>query len=274
VSILLAFVLKGDTVWRRVVLVFSAFSAAFTILMTHVGLILALPRPYTLLQFSYRLEAYILFGLCAAVVATLALARTWARRWRMWSWTAIVVVIASGVGAVQQVDAYPRGDEYPGVVHPDRYFAFNPQHQPPFGGGLGDYNDATLPLVEPAGTPNGLIFPTVIHDEKVTVPVNFPGGTLVHTNLLGAPYLVSVKGAQVVGHDKSGFMVLEIDAPKGLHPQVTLSRSGRLPVALGRLVTHLALIVLALYLVAGLFWRYGRGAFGRRLERPSAVPRG
>jgi hypothetical protein len=254
-SILISLILRGDAVWRRVLWVLSVLSTVFAVLMTHTSLLLALPRPYTLLQFSYRLETYVLLGLSGAVLATLVLARSWPRRWRMWSWTAIVVLIASGVGAVQQVDSYPRGDSHPGVVEPDRYVVFNPDHQPPFTGGLGDYNDASLPLSEPPGTPIGIFFPTVIYNEKVTISVKLPAGVLVHTNLTGAPYLVSVTGAKVVGRDKSGDMVLEINAAKSSRQQITLSRSNRLPVVLGRLVTRFALALLVLLLAACLIRR-------------------
>ena len=252
-SVVISFALGSGGVWRRVLCIFSGFTLVVAVLMTHTGLLLALPRPYTLLQFSYRLETYVLLGLCGAVLATLMLARTWPRRLRAWSWTfAAVVIGASVVGAVHQVDSYPRGAEAPGVVVPDRYSVFDPAHQPPFTGGLGDYTDATLPVVEPVGTPIGVAFPTVSHDEKVTIPVKLPAGVLVHTNLTGAPYFVSVTGAKVVGRDKSGDMVLEMDEAGSSHQQITLTRSGRLPVVLGRLLTRLALVVLALYLLVGL----------------------
>lgn len=264
-SLLISFALRAGGAWRRVVCVFSAFTIGFAVLMTHPGLLVALPRPYSLLQFSYRLETYVLLGLCGAVLATLMLVRRWPRPWRIWSWTVVIVLIASGVGAVQQVDGYPRGAEDPGVVVPDRYAVFNSTDQPPFTGGLGDYSDASLPVVEPAGTPIGITFPTAIHDEKVTIPVKLPPGVLVHTNLTGAPYLVSVTGAKVVGRDQSGRMVLEIYPARNSRQQITLSRSNRLPVALGRLLTRVALIVLALYAFVGLFLRFGRTAGKRSL---------
>lgn len=255
-SIVISFALRSGGPWRRILCIFSGLTVVFALLMTHTDLLLALPRPYTLLQFSYRLETYMLIGLCGAVLTGLMLVRIWPRRWRAASWTLLVlVVIASGVGAVQQVDSYPRGAEDPGVVVPDRYSVFDPMHQPPFTGGLGDYTDATLPVVEPAGTPIGVSFPTLIHDEKVTIPVTLPSGVLVHTNLTGAPYLVSVTGARVVGRDKSGDMVLEIDATGSSRRQITLTRSNRLPVVLGRLLTRLALVVLALYALVGLLSR-------------------
>ncbi len=71
-----------DGAWRRFLWVVSALGVLFAVVMTHPDLILDLPHPYTLLQFSYRLETYLLLGLCGAVLATLVLVRHWPRRWR------------------------------------------------------------------------------------------------------------------------------------------------------------------------------------------------
>jgi hypothetical protein len=251
-SVAISLVVRGSTTWRRVLWVFAALGVVFAVLMTHVGLILDLPRPYTLLQFSYRLETYVLIAVSGSAVAILVLARSWPGRWRLWSWTALIVLIVSAIGAIQQVDSYPRGGGFPGVVVPDRYRVFEPP-QPPFSGGLGDYNDASLPLVEPGGTPLGIVFPTTIHGEMVSLNVDLPAHALVHTNLTGAPYLVAVSGAKVVGHDKSGDMVLEL-GPGASHV-VTLQRSSRLPVELGRILSRVALVFLLLLLLAGLIGR-------------------
>jgi hypothetical protein len=252
-SVAISLVVRGSATWRRVLWVFAAIGVLFAVLMTHVGLILDLPRPYTLLQFSYRLETYVLVAVSGSAVAILLLARSWPGRWRLWPWTALIVLIVSAVGAVQQVDSYPRGAGLPGVVVPDRYTLFEPP-QPPFSGGLSDYNDASLPLVEPSGTPRSIAFPTTIHNEKVSLTVAAPPHALVHTNLTGAPYLVAVSGAKVVGRDQSGYMVLEV-GPGASHV-VTLQRSSRLPVTLGRILSRVALVFLLLLLLAALFIRW------------------
>ena len=78
---------------------------------------------------------------------------------------------------------------------------------------------------------------------------DYPTGQLVHTNLTGAPYLVKVTGAKVVGRDQSGDMVLAVGPGNGGVHRITLSRSDRLPVVLGRWVTRLALLALLLQLI-------------------------
>jgi hypothetical protein len=247
-----------ERAWTRVLWILGGLTVAFGVVMTHPGLILSLPRPYTLLQFSYRLETYVLLGLCASLLVTLVLSRDWPRRWRVGLQTSLVVVlIGSAVGAIQQVDAYPKGANHPIVVVPDRYVVFAPNNQPPVtAGALGDYDDASLPLVNPASAV-GLEFPSArIRREKVTVAVDLPAGEIVHTNLAGAPYMVSVTGARVLGRDPSGHIVLQLQGAAREAPRkVSLSRSGRLPVLAGRAITLAAMVLLLIGFAALLTWR-------------------
>ncbi len=59
--------------WIRVLLICAALTTFLIVLMTHAGLILALPRAYATLQFSYRLESYVLLALSGTVLAALVL---------------------------------------------------------------------------------------------------------------------------------------------------------------------------------------------------------
>lgn len=224
--------------------------------MTHPELILDLPHPYTLVQFGFRLENYVLLGLSAAVLVILVLARGWTGRWRLWPWTAVIVLLAAGAGAVQQVDGYPRGTNHPPMaVAANRYVAFAPSGQPPVtAAGLGcrtgigcGYDDNTLPLTESSGLPE-ITFPiSAIHSDRITLPVDQPAGALVSTNLAGAPYFVDVTGAQAIGRDASGHIVLRLTASQGNSgQQISLSPSSSLPLVLGRVITLLALAFLAL----------------------------
>jgi len=244
--------------WRRVLWIVAGLTLVLGVVMTHAGLILALPRPYTLLQFAYRLETYVLLGLSASMLVILTLARSWPPRWRRGLWAATaVVLVGSAVGAIQQVDGYPKGSNRPIVVVPDRYVVFAASNQPPdTAGGLGDYDDASLPLVNPVGVPE-VDFPSDrIRGERVTIPVDLPVGEMVHTNLAGAPYMVSVTGARAVGRDPNGHIVLQVTAaPDHAHQQISLSLSHRLPVVLGRAITLAALAMLLLLLAGWLVRR-------------------
>jgi hypothetical protein len=250
---------RGDSAWRRVLWIVSGVSVLFAVLMTHPDLILDLPHPYTLVQFGFRLEDYVLLGLSAAVLVILVLARSRPGRWRLGSWTVVIVLVAAGAGAVQQVDGYPSGTSRPPYdVVADRHVVFAPNGEAPLTAGLGceprigcGYDDNTLPLIESEGLPE-VNFPiSAIHGDRVTLAVDQPVGALVGTNLAGAPYFVDVTGAQVIGRDPNGHIVLRVTAAKDHSgARISLSPSNRLPLVLGRAITLLALAFLAVASVA------------------------
>ncbi len=99
--------------WVRLLAIFEVATVAIIVLMTHAGLLLALPKPYTLLQFSYRLEGDVLMTVTAAVLVVLVAVRSNAPRLRWWAWTIAPVLIVSVLGGVEQVMAYPRSTAAP-----------------------------------------------------------------------------------------------------------------------------------------------------------------
>jgi hypothetical protein len=262
---------RGDDAWRRALWIVAAIGLLLAIMMTHPGVILDLPHPFILLQFTYRLESYVLLCVTAATLCALVLYRHWPRRWRLALRAGIVaVLIASGIGAIQQLYNYPhgRGVGASNTVISDRYATFANSEQPPIStGGLTDYNDVSLPLVNPAGAPQVEFPSSGVRNDHVTIQIDQPPGELIDTNLAGAPYLVSVTGARVVGRDPTGHMVMQVTAaqsPSG--EQISLSRSSRLPVVLGRTVTMLALVFLTLGLAALLTHRVWAVFAERRLH--------
>ncbi len=239
--------------WGRVLLVCAVFTAAMTVLMTHAGLILALPRYYATLQFSYRLESYILLGLCGTILAGLVIARSGGRRLRLWSWLLIPVLIVSIVGAGQQAAAHPQSSL-------DRYAELGRIYNyPRVGEELNDYLDLDLPiLAEPRAPRKTLIFaPSAVHDNRVSVVAeHLPPGQLVDTNLEGPPTLVKVSGAKIVGISPVGYDVLEVASSAGVSgalapvtpssATISVSPADSLPVVLGRILTLCALVALVL----------------------------
>ncbi len=266
VGIAMSLMRRSDATWRRILWLVSGLSVGFAVVMTHPGLILDLPRPYTRLQFGFRLEIYVVLGLSAAVLAILVLARSWPRRWRLGSWAATaIVLVAAGVGAVQQVNGYPTGTDYATrSIVPDRNVVFAPNAEPPItavglecrtGIGCG-YDDNSLPVAVTGGAAV-IDFPSsAIRNDRVTVPVDQPVGAVVGTNLAGAPYFVNVTGARVIGRDPFDHIVLLVTAAKDHSGQrISLSPANSVPVVLGRAITLLALAFLALLSVAGLVRR-------------------
>jgi hypothetical protein len=251
--------------WMRILLVISTVAVAIGVAMTHEGLLLALPRPYLQLQFSYRLESYVLLGVSGAVLAALALTRgagSGARRMRAWSWTLVPILIVSVVGAIQQTSSYPGGDQRRG--------AFSSYLKPPLGKwGWPDYLDIqpnTTPYaIGSTGQPREIAFPaTAVHDDRVSEVVHLRPGEKVYTNIAAAyPGMVHVTGARIVGIDAATDDVLEVDPGAGSGGQastrrgasvptetITVSQADSPPIVLGRLLTLVAVVVLAAELAA------------------------
>jgi hypothetical protein len=243
--------------WRRVLWIFAGAAIALGLLMTHPGLVLALPAPYALVQFGFRLETWVLLSLSAALLALLVIARDWPRRWRTYSWAAIAVVIASVIGAAQQVERYPRAPARAPISADFRYI----YPKAPRGEELLDYDDASLPLVNPADAPEVDFPSSAIQHEEATIAVSFPAGRLVRTNLVGAPYLVSVQGASVVGRAVDGRIVLRMGSGTAYTRRISVRPASSLPIVLGRLISILALLWLLVlaFVFSLLAYRRGRG---------------
>jgi hypothetical protein len=247
IAISLATGLRGA--WMRVLLIVSAATLLIGVVMTHAGLILVLPRLYSTLQFSFRLESYVLLGVSGAVLAALALAQSGGRRApRLWTWALLPILIVSVVGAVQQVDTYPSGNGR--RVSLEAYL-------PPRPDGLIAYVDTSLPYLEKR-LPVVDFDPATAQADRISKVVDLPPGQLIDTNIRGGPNLVHVTGARIVGNDPEADDVLEIRsagdrAATRRHPPastvtISLSTADSLPVALGRALTLIAIVALAVEL--------------------------
>jgi hypothetical protein len=237
--------------WLRLLVLLCASTAVLVVLMTHAGLLLALPKPYAMLQFSYRLESYILMGVSASVLASLALLRQGSRRLQRYRWTILPIVAASVVGAIQQVDAYPhtapRSDTFLPEASP---VAFTERHD--------DYGYAGLPLIYGKQLPQLSFSASAIRNERLSMWTRARPGQLVYTNIAGGPDLLDIAGARAVGHDTSYRLVLALGpstAPASAHPRgavaddhITIAPANHLPTVLGRLLSLGALITLLLEL--------------------------
>ncbi len=231
--------------WMRVLLICSALAALVLVVMTHVGLLMALPRQYTLIQFGYRLEAYILLLLSGAIVAALVLARGGGRSGRIWMWMAIPVCVASLVGALQQMGAYP----YPGQ---DRYATLASYGEVETGNNQ-DFQDVTARVIPARNLARVTIAPESVQGDRASVVTSARPGTLVTTNIGAPAALVHVTGARPVGVDsETGDMVLAVAQPaagQASQQTITVSTGHSLPIVLGRVLSLIGLAILALELV-------------------------
>lgn len=237
--------------WVRILAIVCAGTAGIVVLMTHVGLLLALPKPYTLLQFSYRLEGYVLIGVTAAILVVLVELRSGSNRLRGWTWTIVPVLLVSTFGAIQQVSAYPRTSLSRAATLTDRGEIFAQVYT--------DYSYVSLPFVSERGLPSLDISPAQIHDNSASLHVRARPGQLVATNIGGGPDLLHIAGASVAGTDERDQLVLAIGAPAlagSADPRtpvsaehIAISPAQSLPVVLGRVLTLVGAAILAMELM-------------------------
>jgi hypothetical protein len=236
----------------RVLLIVVGMTAGVVVIMTHAGLILALPRPYATLQFGFRLESYVLLGVSGAMLAVLVLMRDGARSARLWRWMLVPILVVSIVGAVEQTDAYHARSRRSAAL--SSYLV--PKYEEE---GLLDYVDSSVEY-DPSRLPEVDFHP---HDEHASVVVHQPPGQRIDTNIRAGPDLVRVTGARIVGDDSKADNVLEIsssggparrdagrrDSPSTTSETISVSPAESLPVVLGRVLTLLSLVVLSVELV-------------------------
>jgi hypothetical protein len=268
IVILLPTVRRGT--WMRMLLIFSASATAIVVLMTHAGLVLALPKPYTLLQFGYRLEVYVLMCVVAAVLAVLMLLRARAGPPRLWAWTISPVLALSAIGAVQQVGAYPRTplSRSDTLTYRGEVFARE----------FDDYSYVPLPFISEAQLPALNLRPDEIKDGHVSVTTRVPLGQLVATNIGGGPDLLRFSGASVAGIDARSQLVLAVGAPAAagsadphsppITQRISVAPAQGLPVVLGRLLSLLSAAVL----IAGFIAIIVRDRRRRRAQTSHAQP--
>jgi hypothetical protein len=248
------------TPWWSVLAVLTAVTAALLVLMTHAGLVLALPRPYVMVQFSYRVESYILLGICGALLVALVLLRDAPRRSGAWAWLLVPILGLSLVAGIAQVDRFKVTPLYS-------------TYDKPFIPSMGIFASEAEPEVPAAERPT-LVFPVgLIRHDRVTIVASASPGQVVDTNLLTMSPLVHVDGAQIIGRrtgqtDQSvpqyhAVLRIDRDATPGA-ARITVSAAHPPAVVIGRLLSVVAILAL-LANFALLLWR------GRRRRRAAPL---
>jgi hypothetical protein len=204
--------------------------------MTTAGILLALPRIYRLVQFSFRIESYILLASSGAVLAALVLARR-----DRWAWVVVpIAALSVGLGAHQVVLHRTASSTQPPLTSEEPYMS---RHGMP---GAGDYTSHSLPRVKDAdNAPTQLAFDArdAEHGDRVSAVVNAAPGQLVVSNVISLPPLVHVEGAEIVAlvdRTRMSIMRIDDDATPGA-AEVTISAARPFPVVAGRVLTLLGL---------------------------------
>jgi hypothetical protein len=229
------------TSWYRVVVILLVMMGALVVVMSRLPLIRGLPSPYNLLQFSYRLETYILLAFAGAVIGVLVLLRHSTRRRAMWAWVLVPVLVWSIVGAVGQLRQRPPS----GLPEIQTALPYHTKAVPPGGADYSTYDLRLIPL-QPAV--RVVQFPTDgEHGRTVKVTVAASPGARIQTNIITMPQLVHLEGARFVGRQEIGQAVLQIT--KEVKPGtavLTLRAAHPWPVVWGWILSVVGLAGLAL----------------------------
>ena len=243
--------------WTRAVLIFAGGTAAMAVVMTHAALILALPRPYAILQFSYRLDSFVLMGVSATVLAVLAAIGRGVGVRAILGWALVPILVLAIIAATEQAGSSPGYTaSRQEAIRPDSKLALGEQ-------GWLDYVDAALPRRPRVRGATELNFPpATLHDDRSTRRVHLQPGQIVYTNIGGGPELVHVTGAAIVGIGPEGNDVLRVDGPASsgavdssqraadaADEGITVGPANGLPIVLGRVISLVAIAFLLALLV-------------------------
>ena len=229
-------------VWARTLVVFSLTTIAVLVVMTHPRPLTVLPDPWQMIQYSFRLGTFVLFGICGCMIAALVLVNRSAHRWV--SLVLVPIMAFSIIGASRHVGDVPRLPNDVAWTIDDLY---------PFG--LGDFADASeKPLTVP-GAP--LVYRrNDVHGDRLDVTVNARPGQVVSIDLMTLPQLVDIDGARVAGRwavppggpgrQPRWYLALRVDddAVPG-KARITVRAARSLPIVGGRIISALGLLGLA-----------------------------
>lgn len=275
--------------WERLLLILAGMVALMTIVMTHTAIVLALPRPYAMLQFSYRLESYVILLTCGTVLVGLVLAQRARTRTHYWAWALIPALAIGIVGAIQQTDAYQINGNRQQAL--EQHVKPGPREE----GALYGYIDDQLHVYAytskqaEAAAPE-VDFPVAsVHHDHTSMIVHLKPGTLVFSDIGGGPELVHVTGAKIVGLTTHQNDVLRIgpsiakphrSAGRHRGPRwtevISVSTADGLPIVLGRVLSLAALAFLIggfLLLLVRRIAQRGMGAPARRTGTRTKAPR-
>ncbi len=247
--------------WARTLAVLTLLTFGVLLVMTHPSWILTLPDPWQMIQFSFRLMTYVLFGICGAVIAALVLVDQSTHRWP--SWLLLPVLVAAVVSATVQRHDAPRGP-FSTKVQIDRFVAFN----------TGDFADGGLTQISPGYRAQIMsIARTSVRRSHLATDISVAPGDVLFTSLLTPARMLDVQGARIIGRwagppsepswQARWGLVLQVDrdaTPGKAHIVIREARS--LPIVGGQIISLLGLIGLAALAVV-----IANAARGRRWGR-------
>jgi hypothetical protein len=253
---------------RRVGIVLALAVAILILLLTDEALWSHLPSTLSVIQFTFRLETYIVMGLAGFTILLLRVMRERAgdRRGAPLA-AALVAIVLIGLGlGVWQVwnsSAY----YFPTSPHylASRSSVLNYPHKvPPTWYETGQLRDVSEPVVATDGEVR--LDVAKIKGEGTSQEVGVPQGSgALASNIAASQHLVSVTGLRVVGRTAEGFLAFERPPLGRRSVRLTVTRAHDLPMRFGPIVSMLGAIGLVLALAASI-------VSSRRRRSPTGSP--
>ena len=229
------------TSWFRAVAILLVAIGALFGLMQSYSLLWGLPNPYNNLQFSYRLESYILLAFAATVIGVLKLLSPTVKHHAVWTWLLAGVMAWAVIGGIVQLHQVAPSKE-PEWTSARPYV---PPVPPP---AVIDYGDDSLPVqtVDPEKVPIAW-FPADAEDgNRAVTTVAAAPGSIVRTNIITMPALIKIDGGHIVAREPSGANLVQLDDDvKPGAAKLTASAAHPWPVVGGWALTLLGLAGLA-----------------------------
>jgi hypothetical protein len=236
--------------WARMLAILALLTAGVLAVMTNPRWILALPDPWQMIQFSYRLETFALFGICGAIIAALVLVDHSGRRWL--TGLLLPIVVLSVVGAAIQRHDAPRG------ATPIKLFI---DVSAPFS--IGDFADGKLRQYPPDDSSRQLFVVTraSVKQGRLVGDLRAAPGEVIYSTLMAPPRLLDIQGARVIGRwpgpvagtgwQTRWALVLQVaDDAKPGKAHIVIEEARSLPIVAGRIISLLGLLTLAVIGVA------------------------
>jgi hypothetical protein len=251
--------------WARMLAVLTLLTVGVLVLMARPRWILALPDPFQMIQFSYRLETFALFGICGAIIAALVVIDDRRRRWLTGLLLPILGYSVIGAG-IQRHDA-PRAD-FRLSANIDSYSSFS----------IGDFGDGKLRQLPSSSSSKLMVLTrTSVRRGRTVGDVRAAPDEVIYTNLMAPSRLLDVQGARVIGRwpgpaagpgwQSRWALVLQLnhDAKPG-KAHIVVREARTLPIVPGRIISLFGLLALGAIGVA-----LSASAMRRRRSGPRAI---